>query len=124
LKKDGKRINAAVHRLVATAFVPNPKSLPQVNHRDENRLNNHAENLEWCTPKYNCNYGKRNTSLSHKNGYKTAMIDMISGKIIKIYRSASHAARENGLMQQHISSCCRGERNMHGGYKWRYLNAN
>ena len=46
-----------VHRLVAQAFIPNPDDLPLINHKDENRLNNCVENLEWCTCKYNINYG-------------------------------------------------------------------
>ena len=43
-----KRKNYTVHRLVAQKFIPNPKSLPQVNHKDGNRQNNNVNNLEWC----------------------------------------------------------------------------
>ena len=56
---DGRRMRL-VHRLVAETFIPNPEQLPQVNHIDENSLNNRAENLEWCTAKYNINYGGHN----------------------------------------------------------------
>ena len=56
-----------VHRLVAQAFIPNPTSLPQVNHRDENKQNNCVDNLEWCTASYNVNYGTAKWRAADKN---------------------------------------------------------
>lgn len=56
LMKDGIRKYLRVHRLVAQAFLPNPDNLPQINHKDENPLNNIVDNLEWCTPSYNTKY--------------------------------------------------------------------
>lgn len=58
LTKGGITTTHYVHRLVAEAFVPNPTNLPFVNHIDEDKTNNFADNLEWCTEQYNATYGK------------------------------------------------------------------
>ena len=52
-KKGAKIIQKSVHRLVAECYLPNPDSLPQVNHKDSNKENNHLSNLEWCSASYN-----------------------------------------------------------------------
>jgi hypothetical protein len=54
----------SVHRIVADAFVPNPEHLPCVNHKDEDKVNNHADNLEWCTHQYNNSYGSKPAKIS------------------------------------------------------------
>ena len=58
LVKDGKTSTIQIHRLVAMAFIPNPNNYPVVNHKDWNVQNNAADNLEWCSHKYNCQYRK------------------------------------------------------------------
>lgn len=71
LRKQGKKYIKKVHRLVAEAFIPNPQNLPQVNHKDENKANNCVENLEWCSSRYNINYGtaiKRRIQTIANNG--------------------------------------------------------
>ncbi|WP_343342471.1 NUMOD4 domain-containing protein [Terrisporobacter petrolearius] len=71
LSKNGKQKGYIVHRLVATAYIPNPNNYPMINHRDETRQNNKVSNLEWCTCTYNNNFGTRNERLSKtKKGKK------------------------------------------------------
>jgi len=57
LCREGKGKLQTIHRLVATAFIPNPSNLPYINHKDENPSNNCVDNLEWCTAMYNNHYG-------------------------------------------------------------------
>lgn len=68
---NGKSKQEYVHRLVAITFLQNPNKLPQVNHKDEDKLNNHISNLEWCDAQYNNTYGtarQRSVETHRKNG--------------------------------------------------------
>ena len=72
------RVNrtVSVHRLVAEAFIPNPNNYPQINHIDENKVNNNTNNLEWYTAKYNANHGTRKEKLRKTSGIRVAQYDL------------------------------------------------
>lgn len=118
---DGKTKNFLVHRLVAQAFIPNPDNLPQVNHKDENPLNNEVENLEWCTAQYNLTYNnlqKRNSEKRVKSGrYAVVQLDR-NGNYVNEYLSAIEAARQIGCNLGSISRCICGARKHVRGCKW------
>ena len=111
-----------IHRLVAEAFIPNPSNLPVVNHKDENPKNNAVDNLEWCTTKYNLNYGTCNTRKSAKllNGplAKAVLQYDKSGNLVREWPSVSEVERQTGFAQPHISNCCREKYKSAYGYVW------
>lgn len=116
-----KRKCLLVHRLVAQYFIPNPDSLPEVNHKDENPRNNCVDNLEWCTPKYNCNYGTRNQRCMEKVIKKPVRQLSLGGKLIRIYPMIKDAMRATGIDETQIGRVCKGKNKTAGGYKWEYV---
>ena len=64
LYKNGNKKRYLFHRLVAKTFIPNPDNKPEVNHKNEIKTDNRVDNLEWCTTKYNANYGTRNSRMT------------------------------------------------------------
>lgn len=123
---DGKwHTGLRLHRVLAEAFIDNPKNLPQVNHKDENPENNNIDNLEWCTAKDNSNYGTRNERISEKltNGKRSKKVAQytLEGKLVKVWPSSMEIQRQLGYSQGNISMCCRGERRVAYGFVWKYI---
>lgn len=111
LFKDGKQKNMQVHRLVAMAFIPNPQNLPQINHRDEDRLNNRMENLEWCTAQYNGSYGSR------PDKYKTRVSKQdADGTVVATFNSVKEAADSVGCHYTQISHAITDKTAVKGWY--------
>ena len=109
-----------VHRLVAMTFIPNPKKLPYINHKDENKENNCVENLEWCTAAYNNTYGTRIEKIFKKLSRPVTQYTP-DGVLVAAFSSIKEAAEKNNLHRGAIQFCCNGKRKSHGGFIWRYL---
>lgn len=122
IRFNGVHLRKVTARLVAEAFLPNPYNLPCVNHKDENTLNNHVSNLEWCTHEYNCNYGTRNDRIKKNMPQKKSIYQLsMDGEIIREYPSVQEASRKTGICAGHICDVCKGNREYANGYKWRYV---
>lgn len=123
----------SVHRLVANALLPNTHNYPCVNHKDENCENNNVENLEWCSYKYNCNFGTRNEragkaiskSMTNNKKISKAVCAYKGGELVITFQSTQEAQRQ-GFNQGAVCSCCRNcyireGNNVYKGYEWRYI---
>ena len=111
-----------IHRLVAQAFIPNKECLPQVNHIDENKLNNKVDNLEWCTCSYNVKQAKHKMVFSRERLPKEViMFDLLDNKIME-FKSIKEASRylNKPAGRKYISLCCKGLKDTAYGYKWKF----
>ena len=131
LRKENNPKNKFIHRLVAEAFISNPNNYPYINHKDENPKNNIVSNLEWCTHKYNMNYGTINQRRSktekitkkdkvycyEKNCKRVLQYDL-EGNFIKEWESITKAKKTLHLFK--ITEVCQKKRNKCGNYIWKY----
>lgn len=116
----GKEI--MVHRLVAMSFIPNQNGYPCINHKDENKGNNRVDNLEWCTQKYNCNYGNHHEKLVaslKKSGYiKKVYQFTLDGVFVGEFESVKDATEKTGITN--ISSSIYGRISRAGNFLWSF----
>ena len=118
----------AVHKLVALAFIPNPNNYLEVNHIDEDKTNNSVGNLEWCTRKYNVNYGAaQKNRVRHTDWERMAsklrkpVCMILRNEVIAVFRSMKEAEQKTGIKSGNISRCCNGKIKTAGGYYWKLI---
>lgn len=110
----GKGIRIYIHRLVAHVFANGrTEEKNVVNHKDEDKKNNHYKNLEWTTSRDNT---------VHSIGRKVRQIDKKTGKVIKIHISINDAAESIGHLKQAscLVNCCKKNRKTAYGFIWEY----
>lgn len=125
LTRDGKMKKMLVHRIVLSAFVPNPNNLPMVNHKNEVRDDNRLENLEWCDAKYNNSYGTavEKRKIAQRQCYnKVVKVHQytLNGEYIKGFSTIVDASLETGICRTDIQYAMKGKMSRAGNFQWLY----
>lgn len=119
LMKNKIRKSMLVHRIVAETFIPNPNNYKAVNHKDEDKTNNNIDNLEWCTYKYNSNYGTA-IERSRKSVRIPVYQYTLEKVLVKRWISLSECRNKKGYSTTIIGYCCKGKRKSYKNYTWSY----
>lgn len=117
LIKDGNRRQLLVHKIVAQAFIPNSYNLPQVNHKDEDKTNNRATNLEWCTAQHNANHGTRNNKI--RNGGFPVCEYGLDGNLIRTWKNSVYIEEIYGCAARTIHDSLSGVSKHFRGHMFR-----
>ena len=124
LYEKGSKKQVSVHRLVADAFCERKEGQEEVNHLNENKQDNRAINLAWCTKKENCSYGSRPSSISEKNtnGKQSKPVRQytLSGSFVKEYPSIHEVFRQTGFGVGNIHKAMNSKYHHAYGYVWKY----
>lgn len=113
LRKNGARKTMTVHRLVATAFLPNPENLPEVHHKNHDPRDNRLENLQWVTSAEQ----KDEHWKSAMSKVKSVRLHVIGHGIDKVYNSGLEVERELGISSSCISQVANGIYKQVKGYR-------
>ena len=122
LFKDGKVTIRNVHRLVAITFIDNPHGYPEINHIDEDKTNNAVNNLEWCTHKYNSNYGAKINSTKGANNPMHKINEDAARFIIAHHKANGGTMRNKDLAEMFGLSATATSSIVHGR-RWNYANS-
>lgn len=107
---NGKRHYTRVHRLVAKTFIDNPNKLPQVNHKDGNKLNNNVSNLEWCTNSENTQHGYDNSLYKYKSRCHRIHVYDKQGRFLKTYPSIRSMCNDLHINRKTVTMILKGEK--------------
>ena len=121
---DGKLYTVYIHRLVAELFVLNPDNLPQVNHKDGNKLNNRVDNLEWVTAQQNIIHAHTTGLNKHKGRTRKVSQYTLDGQYICTFNGVREAARKvYGCDNANVLiwKCANNKLSSYKGYKWKYF---
>ena len=118
---DGKIKNFKIHQLVASAFIPNPLGFTEINHKDENKINNVVSNIEWVSRSYNIHYGTRTKRAAAALSKPVEASRFSDFREICLRFSSTMEAERNGYGHQNVSACCRGCFHREGNNKYRGL---
>lgn len=116
----GKVVYLLVHRVIAACFLDNPDNLPEVNHKNNNPMDNSVSNLEWCTHEYNIEYREKYGTALNRPVIAINLVTLEASH----FPSQREAARQLGAYQPNIKDVIKGRYKSHRGYYFTNADSN
>lgn len=119
IDSENRFINRYIHRLVATEWLDNKNNLPEVNHKNGNKLDNNLNNLEWVTASQNQKH-RHLIGINKTSNRKVGKFDL-NNNLINVYNSIVAAAAAEGCSRVSIDNVLQGKRKTLRKFVWKYL---